>query len=68
VIDLVLQRADGWGIVEHKTDRQKLETLVASYASQVLAYARHWGDVTQEPVRYAGIFSVRERKLSSDLS
>jgi len=67
-IDLALRREDGWGLVDYKTDRQHLEALVGRYARQVEQYARSWTDVLDEPLRYSGIFAVREARLSLDLT
>lgn len=67
VLDLALRQREGWDIVDYKTDRRELEELVDRYAAQVLTYAQLWRHLTGEEVRYAGLFGVREMKLSRDL-
>jgi ATP-dependent exoDNAse (exonuclease V) beta subunit len=67
IVDLALSGADGWSIVDYKTDRKRLEDLVASYARQVNQYAESWAEVGGQPVDYAGIFGVREGRLTGDL-
>ncbi len=67
VLDLALKKREGWDIVDYKTDRRELEDLVTLYATQVLTYADLWKFLTGEPVRYAGLFGVRESKLTRDL-
>ena len=67
-IDLALRRDDGWGLIDHKTDRQRMDALVNSYARQVEQYAQSWSEVTEEPLRYSGLFGVREGQLSPDLT
>ena len=60
VIDVVYRTADGWEIVDYKTDdpEGRVDALVAAYTPQVTAYARQWGKLTGRPVR-AGLFFVR---------
>jgi len=67
-IDLALQRDKGWGLVDYKTDRQQLDTLVSHYAHQIEQYAKTWREVICEPLRYSGIFAVREGQLSLNLT
>ncbi|MBS2037479.1 UvrD-helicase domain-containing protein [bacterium] len=66
-IDLALEQAESWDIVDYKTDRKNLDQIIAHYAGQVALYARSWKDITAQDVGYAGIYSVRESKLSEDL-
>ncbi len=68
ILDLALDTGEGWELVDYKTDRQKVDALVRRYAEQVERYARHWGEVTGEEVSFAGVFGVREGRLSGDLS
>ena len=42
VIDLVHQAADGWQIVDYKTDVDGVDSLPVKYAGQVAAYERAW--------------------------
>jgi ATP-dependent helicase/nuclease subunit A len=61
VIDLVYRTAEGWELLDYKTDDPagRLEALVEVYRPQVGAYAGHWTALTGEkPVR-VGIFFVR---------
>jgi len=63
VIDLLLSQEEGWDIVDYKTDRKRVEELLAAYAPQLEEYARSWTAITGEAVLSAGIFGVREGKL-----
>ncbi len=67
IVDLALAGTEGWSIVDYKTDRKRLEDLVASYARQVNQYAESWSEVGGQAVDYAGIFGVREGQLSADV-
>ncbi|MGE0495592.1 MAG: PD-(D/E)XK nuclease family protein, partial [Vulcanimicrobiota bacterium] len=66
VLDLVLEGEAGWEIIDYKTDRQRLEGLLERYADQVREYARHWTDLVDEPA-FAGLYGLREQRLSGDL-
>ncbi len=63
VIDLLLSQEEGWDIVDYKTDRKRVEELLAAYAPQLEEYARSWTAITGESVLSAGIFGVREGRL-----
>ncbi|MFN8611747.1 MAG: UvrD-helicase domain-containing protein [Vulcanimicrobiota bacterium] len=67
-IDLAIQRDDGWGLVDYKTDRQTVSVLATQYARQMAGYAQCWSLLCEQSPRYAGLFSLREMKLSIDLS
>lgn len=67
-LDLALCRGDGWGLVDYKTDRQTLSVLATQYARQMARYAQCWTMLCQQTPRYAGLFSLREMKLSVDLT
>lgn len=67
ILDLAVKTEEGWELVDYKTGRRPLRKLVASYERQVQAYAEHWASLAEEKVSYAGIFGVREGKLSGDL-
>ena len=60
VIDLAWRTADGWTVVDYKTDRlgAGVDTLVARYAPQIRAYADHWSARIGAPTR-AGLHFVR---------
>ena len=59
VIDLVFREAEGWVIVDYKTDRVRREELagaVAHYGRQVQLYAEVWARATGEPVHERGLY------------
>ena len=60
VVDLAYRVPGGWKIVDYKTNRaatdEELATLVDRYASQIRAYARHWQDLTGDPVLEKGLW------------
>ncbi|HME98069.1 MAG TPA: UvrD-helicase domain-containing protein [Methylomirabilota bacterium] len=60
VIDLAFATAEGWTVIDYKTDQlgAGVEVLVARYAPQIRAYADHWSERTGRPVR-AGLHFVR---------
>ena len=53
VIDLVFKTADGWTLIDYKTDQ-----LAAHYAPQIRAYAEHWSAQLNTPTR-AGLHFIR---------
>ena len=67
VIDLAFRTADGWELADYKTDQVDAEALAGLYGDQIRQYARHWAAVTGTPVKYAGLFSVREARCSRNL-
>ena len=67
IIDLALEQEAGWDIVDYKTDRKRLEELIARYAGQVARYAQSWTEIAGQEVGFAGIYGVRERELSGDV-
>jgi ATP-dependent helicase/nuclease subunit A len=67
VIDLAFRTADGWELVDYKTDQVDLATLVDLYGDQVRQYANHWRAITGTPVAYAGLYSVREGERTRNL-
>ena len=59
-IDLVFEEADGWMLVDYKSDAVTATTvteLVAFYAPQVALYRRYWERLTGTPAR-AGLFFI----------
>jgi ATP-dependent helicase/nuclease subunit A len=61
-VDLAFREADGWVIVDYKTDdpgREGVEALAARYAPQVRLYARAWERCSGEAVKEAGLFLTR---------
>lgn len=57
-IDLVFQEADGWVIVDYKTDTitGDVQPWVDYYRPQVDLYARHWSEITGEVVKEKLLF------------
>jgi ATP-dependent helicase/nuclease subunit A len=53
VIDLVHRKAEGWRLVDYKTDRDGAAGLDAKYAGQVAEYARAWQAFVSERVTSA---------------
>ncbi len=60
VIDLVYRSPVGWNAVDYKSDAaasdKSVSAIVNRYRDQVLAYARHWEEMTGEPVASAGLW------------
>ena len=50
IIDLVLCQPEGWQIIDYKTDRKRVEELLAAYAPQLEEYARSWTAITGKTV------------------
>jgi ATP-dependent exoDNAse (exonuclease V) beta subunit len=50
VMDLVHRTAEGWKVVDYKTDRDGAESLDAKYAGQVAKYASAWKTFVPEAV------------------
>jgi ATP-dependent exoDNAse (exonuclease V) beta subunit len=60
VIDLAFKTADGWTLIDYKTDQlgPGVEALAARYAPQIRAYADHWGAQLGTSTR-AGLHFIR---------
>jgi len=54
-------------LVDYKTDQVDVESLVGLYGDQVRQYAKHWAAVTGAPVKFAGLYSVREGQVTRNL-
>jgi ATP-dependent helicase/nuclease subunit A len=67
IIDLALRFTEGWHIIDYKSDVAPMAQLAVTYGEQVRSYAALWSRISGEPVAFAGLFSVRERRLSADL-
>ena len=67
IIDLVMRAAEGWNIIDYKTDALSMDQLVLEYREQLRAYARIWEKVTGRGVVFVGIYSVRDLQLSGDV-
>jgi len=61
-IDLVFKEADGWVVVDYKTDRPKSEKdypkLIEVYQKQIAIYSQAWQDITGEKVKQSSIYFV----------
>jgi len=62
VIDLVFEEAQGWVLVDYKTDRigDDLQAFALRHAPQVRLYAEAWRRCTEQPVKELGLLLVRE--------
>lgn len=60
VIDLAFKTADGWTLIDYKTDQLApgIDALAARYAPQIRAYADHWSAQLGTPTR-AGLHFIR---------
>jgi ATP-dependent helicase/nuclease subunit A len=67
IIDLAFRIADGWELVDYKTDQVDVESLVELYGDQVRQYAKHWAALTGAPVKFAGLYSVRGGQYTRNL-
>ncbi len=68
IIDLAFRTADGWELVDYKTDQVDLATLVDLYGDQVRQYAKHWAELTGAPVKFAGLYSIRGGQCTRNLT
>jgi ATP-dependent helicase/nuclease subunit A len=62
VIDLIFREAEGWVIVDYKTDDLSLADLphaIDVYRGQLLEYARIWRACTGQPVKTLGLYFSR---------
>jgi ATP-dependent helicase/nuclease subunit A len=61
-IDLVFKEADGWVVVDYKTDRPKNEKdypkLVEVYQKQIDIYSQVWEEISGEQVKQSSIYFV----------
>ena len=67
VIDLVFEEADGWVLVDYKTDRVaegKLETLVDHYSPQIRLYAKAWETCSGQKVKECGFYLTHLNKYT----
>jgi len=59
-IDLVFKEADGWLVVDYKTDRPKnakdYPKLAEAYQKQINIYSQIWQDITGEQVKQRSIY------------
>lgn len=61
-IDLVFKEADGWVVIDYKTDRPKNDKgypkLVEVYQKQIAIYSQVWQEITGEQVKQSSIYFV----------
>jgi len=61
-IDLVFKEADGWVVVDYKTDRPKNKKdypkLAEVYQKQIAIYSQVWQEITGEQVKQSSIYFV----------
>lgn len=63
-IDLAFKEADGWVVVDYKTDiytEKTLSTITAQYSRQLALYAECWTALTHQPVKETGLLFVHTR-------
>lgn len=66
VIDLVFEEADGWVVVDYKTDvgtDPRFAERVAGYRRQVDLYADAWGSLTGDPVKERVLFFTTQGRV-----
>ena len=61
-IDLIFKEADGWVLVDYKTDKGDPAKLLETYAPQLGLYSRCWERITGERVKEQGLFFSRTSK------
>jgi len=61
-IDLIFKEADGWVVVDYKTDRPKNKKdypeLAEVYQKQIAIYSQVWQEITEEQVKQSSIYFV----------
>lgn len=67
VVDMLYRNANGWHLIDYKTDQLSMEVLSEQYGDQIRHYAKHWSSLAGGHLAYAGLYSVREQRLSSNL-
>ena len=68
VIDLLFEEADGWVIVDYKTDEiteSDIESAINYYRPQLEQYARHWLDSTGFKTSELGLYLTRIQRYVS---
>ena len=57
-IDLAFLESGGWIIADFKTDdvRDNLQSFVNYYNPQVKIYCQHWAEITEQPIKEAGLY------------
>jgi ATP-dependent helicase/nuclease subunit A len=62
VIDLAFEEADGWVLVDYKTDQPGaagVGGLLETYRPQLETYRECWRQSTQQPVKEVGVYATR---------
>jgi hypothetical protein len=69
VIDLAFKTAEGWTLIDYKTDELGVgsDPLITLYAPQIRAYANHWSAQPGTPIR-AGLHFHPQRGNSLALA
>jgi ATP-dependent exoDNAse (exonuclease V) beta subunit len=68
VIDLAVRTPSGWRLIDYKTDQLSVEALAERYGEQARAYGRAWAELVEGPLAYTGLYGVRARRLSRNLT
>jgi ATP-dependent exoDNAse (exonuclease V) beta subunit len=66
-VELLYCNANGWHLIDYKTDQLSIEALSGQYGGQIRPYAKHWSSLAGGNLVSVGIYSVREQRLSSNL-
>ncbi|MHA1263582.1 MAG: 3'-5' exonuclease [Candidatus Freyarchaeota archaeon] len=63
-IDLAFLERGGWVIADFKTDdvKDNLQSFVDYYTPQVKIYCRYWTEITQQPIKEAGLYFTSVNK------
>ena len=67
VVDLAYRTADGWHLIDYKTDQADMAALRERYAGQLRQYGTQWSVLTDQPIGHVGLFRIRGAELSPDL-
>jgi ATP-dependent exoDNAse (exonuclease V) beta subunit len=68
VIDLAFKTADGWSLIDYKTDQADTATLTLRYGEQARHYARQWAGFVAGAVADARLYSIRRQELTANLA
>ena len=66
-IDLAFRTADGWHLIDYKTDQADMAALRERYAGQLRQYGTQWSALTDQPIGHVAIYRIRGDELSADL-
>jgi ATP-dependent helicase/nuclease subunit A len=62
VIDLAFEEADGWVLVDYKTDRGGVDKLAETYRSQLQTYRSCWQQSLGQKVKEMGVYATRANR------